>query len=257
MAVLVTLLAVVVALLALLVVGLLRSHAEILRSLHGLGVDLDPDADPGSVAPRSPGISVPRPGSRDPEREAVDIVGVTPTGDGASIAVAGARHPTLLAFLTSGCSTCAGFWTAFADNRRLHVPGEARLVVVTKGEEAESPARLRKFAPPGIPVVMSSAAWDAYDVPVAPYFAFVDGPSSRVVGEGAAGSWEHLAQMMEQAIADAGIAAPRRGRRARRADGAAREARVDAQLLASGIEPGDPSLYPSTTHDLHHHDDIG
>ncbi|MBA2326358.1 MAG: hypothetical protein H0V95_06910 [Actinobacteria bacterium] len=42
MAVLVTLLAVVVALLALLVAGVLRSHAEILRSLHDLGVDLDP-----------------------------------------------------------------------------------------------------------------------------------------------------------------------------------------------------------------------
>ena len=30
------------ALLAVLVAGLLRSHAEILRALHGLGVDLDP-----------------------------------------------------------------------------------------------------------------------------------------------------------------------------------------------------------------------
>ena len=36
------LLAVVVALLALLVAGLLRSHAEILRALHALGVDMDP-----------------------------------------------------------------------------------------------------------------------------------------------------------------------------------------------------------------------
>ena len=52
MAVLVTLLAIVLALLALLVAGLLRSHAEILRELHGLGVDMDPardDHDHGSV----------------------------------------------------------------------------------------------------------------------------------------------------------------------------------------------------------------
>lgn len=43
------LLGVVVALLAVLVVSLLRSHAEILRALHDLGVDLDP-ANPAEVA---------------------------------------------------------------------------------------------------------------------------------------------------------------------------------------------------------------
>ena len=42
MAVLVTLFGVVLALLALLVAGLLRSHAEILRALHELGANLDP-----------------------------------------------------------------------------------------------------------------------------------------------------------------------------------------------------------------------
>jgi len=48
MAVLVTLFGVVLALLAVLVAGLLRSHAEILRALHNLGVDLDPHrADDG------------------------------------------------------------------------------------------------------------------------------------------------------------------------------------------------------------------
>jgi uncharacterized membrane protein len=45
MAVLVTMLAVVLALLALLVAGLLRSHAEILRALHQPGVNLDPAPD--------------------------------------------------------------------------------------------------------------------------------------------------------------------------------------------------------------------
>ncbi len=44
MAVLVALFAVVLALLALLVAGLLRSHAEILRALHQLGVNMDPGA---------------------------------------------------------------------------------------------------------------------------------------------------------------------------------------------------------------------
>jgi hypothetical protein len=240
MSVLVVLLAVVVALLAVLVAGLLRSHAEILRALHQLGAGLDPDAPPPTA-----GV-VPRP--RASGRPAADLTGTSPEGDAVAVAVANVEHPTLLAFLTSGCTTCVEFWNAFADPRSLRIPGGARLVVVTKGEEAESPGRLRKFAPRDVPVVMSSAAWDAYDVPVAPYFAFVDGPSATVVGEGAAGSWDHLRDMLSQALADAGFdARARRGGRA--ASGSrARADRADAELLAAGIEPGDPSLYPRPEH---------
>ena len=59
MVVLVTLLAVAVGLLSLLVAGLLRSHAEILRSLHELGVDLDPGT-------RAPSATVSAPPSQKP-----------------------------------------------------------------------------------------------------------------------------------------------------------------------------------------------
>ena len=235
MSVLVVLLTVVVALLAVLVAGLLRSHAEILRALHDLGAGLDPDQE------SRPSGAVPRP--RATSRPAADVSGTSPEGDAVSVAVTEVDHPTLLAFLTSGCTTCVEFWNAFADPRSLRVPGGARLVVVTKGEEAESPGRLRKFAPRDVPVVMSSAAWDDYDVPVAPYFAYVDGASSTVVGEGAAGSWDHLRDMLSQALADAGFDA--RGKRPRRSGGSReRAARADEELLAAGIEPGDPSLYP-------------
>ena len=58
-----------------------------------------------------------------------------------SIAVAPARVDTLLAFLSSGCTTCAAFWEAFRDERRLGLPGGTRLVVVTRGPGRESPAR--------------------------------------------------------------------------------------------------------------------
>ena len=80
---------------------------------------------------------------------------------------------------------------------------------------------------------------------VAPYFAYVDGPTGAVVGEGAANTWSHLQDILGQALADAGV--EWRGTRRHRADveRAGREAHVDAQLLASGIEPGHPSLYPS------------
>jgi hypothetical protein len=240
--VLLVLLAVVVALLVVLVAGLLRSHAEILRALHGLGVDLDPDASP------APTVAAPRPDANRQLVTAVDIAGVTPHGDAASFTIVGADQPTMLAFLTSGCSTCVGFWEAFARSD-VQVPGDARLIVVTKGAEAESPARLRKFVPPSVPVVMSSEAWEAYDVPVAPYFAYVDGASGTVVGEGAANTWEHVASMCEQAIADAGLSSGPRAKR-RRPAGKAREARVDATLRAAGIEPGHPSLTPRTLSDL-------
>jgi len=229
--ILVLLLAVVVALLGVLVAGLLRSHAEILRALHQLGVSLDPDEAPAIADAdrvRLPATA----------RRAADISGETPTGDAVSIGVVEVSHPTLVAFLTSGCTTCAGFWSAFAQPR-LRVPGQARLVAVTKGPEAESPARLSKFAPRDVPVVMSSAAWDQFEVPVAPYFVYVDGPSGAIVGEGAAGTWEQLGGMLEQALEDAGLARRRR-RRARDAD---RAEDTDAELRRAGIEPGDPSLY--------------
>jgi hypothetical protein len=252
MTVLVAALAFVLGLLAVLVAGLLRSHAEILRALHDLGADLDPAHDIAQ-APTRVGLTVPRP--RAEPKVAVDLAGMTPHGDAVSIAIAGASHPTLLAFLTSGCSTCVDFWNAFADVDRLRVPGNARLVVVTKGEDGESPGRLRKFVPPDVPVVMSSAAWEAYDVPVAPYFAYIDGPTARVVGEGAAATWDHLAGMMAQAVEEAGISSRARRGRPRRLGGAAREARVDRTLAAAGIEPGHPSLYPVTDADLHDRSD--
>lgn len=177
MAVLVVLLGVVVALLGVLVAGLLRSHAEILRALHSLGADPDP---PGrDVSPSGMSAST---RDRHPP-EAVDVSGETPRRDALAVAVAGADHDTLLAFLTSGCSTCGHFWEAFADPGAAQVPGDARLVIVTKDATAESPSQLARLAPSRVPVVMSSGAWEAYDVPVAPYFVYVHGPSSQVIGE--------------------------------------------------------------------------
>lgn len=239
MSVLVTIEAVVIALLALLVAGLLRSHAEILRALHDLGAGISPDADsapttrprPGGVAPRSTGAP------------ASDVVGTTPAGDSIAIGVVGSGQGTLLAFLSSGCVTCAGFWEAFADVERLSVPGQARLVVVTAGPEQESQSRVAELAPPDLPVVMSTEAWEAYGVPVAPYFVYVDGNAHRVVGEGAAGTWDHVADLMGQALADSGLGD--RGSRRRRVPTGDAASRVDADLLSAGLHPGHPSLYQS------------
>jgi hypothetical protein len=238
MVALVTLLAIVVGLLGILVAGLLRGHAEVLRALHELGVNLDPTqvtAGGGPVRRTAPGV--PRPGARQGPIASFDISGESPNGDAVSVSVIGADRLTLVAFLSSTCLSCRDFWTAFADPR-LRVPGGARLVAVTKGNEAESPSALRKLAPPDVITVQSTDAWVAYGVPVAPYFVLVDGSSGDVVGEGAATTWEQVANLMDNAMADAGVG--RQGGRGR----LAREARVDDELRAAGVEPGDPSLYP-------------
>jgi hypothetical protein len=249
MVALVTILAVVVALLAVLVAGLLRSHAEILRALHELGVDLDPTSPGRGPARRAAPRGITAPPRRD-ETPAADVSGTTPGGDAVNIGVAGSDEPTLLAFLTSGCSTCAEFWRAFRDPDAIGVPGDARLVVVTKSGDRESVSQLRKLAPGEVPVVMSSDVWEAYDVPVAPYFVYVDGRSGLIVGEGAASTWQQVVSLLSQALEDAGLGNGSTRRRPRPRGDAAREALADQALLAAGIHPGHPSLYPRSEDDL-------
>ena len=256
MTALVALLTVVVALLAVLVIGLLRSHADILRRLHDLGIDLDaedPEASPGGV--RSPvalrGTRPGVPGERTTERgtPAHDLAGVTPSGAATAIGVVGTDHPTLLVFLSSGCMTCHDFWQAFARGEGRSLPGDGtRLVVVTKSPEHEQPAAVADLTPPGLTVLMSSEAYDDYGVPLSPYVILADGPTGQVVGEGAAATWAQVADLLAQAAADAGrslypAASPAAADRAARR-GVDRERRADEELARAGIGPGHPSLYP-------------
>ncbi len=214
---------VVLVLLTVLVAGLLRSHAEILRRLHALGSGLDTEVGSTSVP-----IDL-RADATATFAPAADLVGAGLRDDALRVAVLGTRHRTLLAFLSSGCLTCRGFWDAFADPPALDLPDDIRLVVVTKDAQDESISALRKLAPPGLPVVMSNAAWTDYRVPGSPYFVLVDGPAGRVRGEGTGADWEQVKNLLRQAADDASD------------DG--REARIDRELLAYGIAPGDPSLY--------------
>lgn len=250
-------LTVVVALLAILVVGLLRSHAAILRQLHELtgGSTHDHDHDhapPVEVAPGDPHPVNPAPGVAPPRdaQGAHDIVGMAPDGSATAIGLAGRDHPTLVAFLTSGCGTCLEFWGAIADPaERTLVGADTRIVVVTKGPERESVTDVARLAPPGITTVMSTEAWEDHDVPVAPYFILVDGRTGSVAGEGAATTWEQLTSLLGRAVADTSEANARNARRARGRNAAAvggwssREADTDQALIDAGILPGDPSLY--------------
>jgi hypothetical protein len=237
-------LAVAVALLGLLVAGLLRSNAEILRALHQMGADLSPRAPGGATVPVALSAR-PTPGRPD-AGDVIDLAGVTPQGDAVSLAVGGVRHDTLIGFLTSGCQTCRAFWDALRDNPPA-VPGGARLVVVTRGPEAESPGAIGALAGRSLPVVMSTDLWEHYDIPYAPYFVYVSGPGGRVVGEGVAAGWEEVRTLVANAVADGTTGDPVGAdlRPRSRAD-QARDAQVDRVLQEAGIHPGDPRLHPSS-----------
>lgn len=243
----------VLLLLGLLVAGLLRSHAEILRALHELrGVPLGvpaPRTAPANVVSDldfpgvRPGVAPPRATGAGGGAMAYDIAGTTPAGETALVGVTEVPGTTLLAFLTSGCSTCASFWRDFRNPDRLGLPLGMRLVIVTKGQEDESPSAVAEMAPGWATTVMSSQAWLDHEVPVSPYFLLVDGPTGRVIGEGAATSWRQVRDLMTQALDDmtitAGIAPTAVD------DEVSREVRADRELMAAGIYPGDPSLYPA------------
>ena len=269
MTVLIVVQGVVILLLAVLVVGLLRSHAEILRALHDLGVNLEDGAPQGGtktfdlrtraealssanrgVAPpgtpaeqrvSDQGIAIPEDG---PLGGAHDLMGVTPRGDAAAISVHGTEGLTLLAFLTSGCATCMDFWDAFRDPANRAVGGPStHLIVLTKGPDAESPASVANLADPELVTLMSTEAFDDYSVPIAPYFVLVDGSAGRVIGEGAAASFDQLSSLMSKALNDGGYGLGAQRTRRDVLRGLRRGASADEALEAAGIGPGHPSLH--------------
>lgn len=248
-----------VALLAVLVIGLLRSHADILRALHSLGAGLgDPGADDradGQARAGSAGVPVTMGPPLPPERSvgsAPDVSGTTPSGDALAVSLTSGPGSTLLAFLSSGCGTCAEIWRSLAAPHAHGLPADVRVVVVTKGPELEIPAEVARKAPPEVLTVMSTAAWSDYEVPGSPFFVLVDGATGRRTGEGVANQLSQVADLVRRARADEGPVPALHGATAggdgldglHGLDGKAREARNDRVLAAAGILPGDPSLYP-------------
>jgi hypothetical protein len=217
---------VLLVLLLILVAGLLRSHAEILKRLSA--------AERGQAAGNAtPELTQPEATPRrSDELSPAPLTGVTPAGDAVALALqAPASRPTLLAFLTSGCASCAGFWETLGEPR---LPPGIEVLIVTHGSDRESPGRLRKLAPEHVPVLMSSQAWADYRVPGSPYFVLVDG---LIRGEGVATTWPALASLVSDAVEDQRDAAPRSA-------GTRRARDIEATLTAAGIGPGHESLYP-------------
>jgi hypothetical protein len=193
---------VLLVLLVVLVAALLRSHAEILRRLGPEGAGSARLPDP-PVAERL-------------EASAPEIAGVTPTGDAIQLSLN--RTPTLLAFLSSGCTSCAHFWETLGGRR---LPDDLQPIIVTRGADREQRTKLRAMAPAAVPVVMSSEAWDDYAVPGSPYFVFVE--AGEIRGEGVATTWDALTSLLGDAVEE------QRG--------------IDERFAAAGIGPDHPSLF--------------
>jgi len=231
MTVVVVALCIVVVAQLVLVVGLLRSHAEILRRLHELGAGIDPE-QPDAAPARPDGVDAfaTAPSAPIDGRNADDVVGVSPSGEVLALRVREVRHDTVLVFLSSSCAGCKPYWPAL---EAPDVPGDTRVVIVTRGAPDEDADAIARLAPPGATVVMSNETWDAHDVPGSPYVVHVDGGTGRVRGEGTAGTWPAVRRLLLQGAA---------GRDKAAAD-ARRERDADRHLLAAGIAPGDSSLY--------------
>ena len=223
-------LSLVVILLGLLVAGLLRSHADILKRFESLGAGLEGGHDHGGQLtltrkpPQAP--STPR-----------TVEGVTPDGEPVVMALGVGDDPTLVAFLSTTCSTCSPFWEGLGSSQMYFGGRRHRVIAVTLGQSEESPTRAKTMAQSDLDVVMSSEAWSAFEVPGAPYFALIEPGSARVIGEGSAMTFASLEEFLTDATNDRewDLAHPTTDE----------ESRIDADLRRAGILPGDPRLYPA------------
>lgn len=213
----------VILMLLVLVAGLLKSHAEILRKLDRLGAG--DAAEPMSQAERlrTTGLGKAPLGA---------VSGVDPGGAATSASLEHGKGETLLAFLSTGCASCRVFWSELGIDTQMPTP-TTRPVIVTKGNASESPAKVAELAPNQVRVIMSDEAWDAFKVPLTPYFMLVDGEGG-VIGEGSATDMNHLNSLLKQSSADASPI---------RLGSKDRSELTDHQLSRSGVDPGDPSLY--------------
>jgi hypothetical protein len=262
---------VAILLLGVLVLGLLRSHALILKALHelGAGLELEKEAGTGVTLATSGGKPGPVPvelesgvvqATRKDSTRAHDIIGTDLDRVEQRVTVTTPGTRTLLAFLTSGCSVCQTFWDEFRG--QVDVPGDGALHIIAKGPAEESASSLRGLAGDR-DVVQSSGAWVDYDIPGSPYFVYVEG--GVVTGEGSATTWAQVRGLMAQGVADSEDARSAAGRAGPGLLVGDRDdlSRIDAELLAGGVRPGDASLYRAPDaepapadghHDHDHHD---
>lgn len=182
---------VLLVLLTVLVAGLLRTQAEILKELHGGGSQGGGEAIDFESLGASRGLRV-----------ALNVTGETPDAAPVAVNVMESDSDTLLAFLSTGCIACEEFWDEFRQGARLPLADGTQVVIVAKDRHEESPSRIADRRPTGVPVVHSGQAWTDYGVPMSPYFALVEGATGMVQSEGVADSWTKLTDMLTTGLRD-------------------------------------------------------
>ncbi len=247
MTVLVVLETAILIVLCILVAGLLRGYASVLRRLHELDAGALPA--PGNPPPFRTAEGVVEPAhqieGREEWAESHDIDGVTLRGEIVSVRTVGVVQDTIVAFLSAGCEGCAGFWHELSEPGLWSPPEGSRLLVVTKGPDEESPSVLSQLCPPDVDLVMSSEAWTDFAVPGSPYLVVADGRTGRVKGEGSGSSFSQVSGLIRQSISDARHPATRSAVGVKPDSDRRRERDVDRILLSAGIGPNDASLYGS------------
>jgi hypothetical protein len=236
----------VVGLLTVLVVGLLRSHAEILERLaqaegavEAAAEAAAEPADPHRWRPPEERVTTAVSPSivADSVRElSIDEVGGETLDRVPRVVRLTHEKPTLIAFLSTGCLSCASFFESFAATSPDSLEPDVDLLIVPKSREEENLTKLRKLAPPSFPypTIMSSETWAALQVPGSPYFVLVDGETHHLLGAGSANTWQQVQSLVEDSL----------GERETAVGGtSSRLAREHADLAEAGIGPDHPSLY--------------
>jgi hypothetical protein len=119
-----------------------------------------------------------------------DLVGVDPGGAPSSVGIEAGAEAVCVLFLSSSCRGCRDLWEGMGALGRVLGPG-VRVVVVTRGPEAEDAAAVGRLAASGggvsgaggvTEVVMSSQAYLDYGVGGPPFFALTVGTEVRTEG---------------------------------------------------------------------------
>lgn len=227
MTILVSVETVLLIIIGLLVAGMLRTHADIMRALN-----LAPSGEGSQATSEAANLELTAP----PDNVDAQLFAPAAALEGVNLDLNPVNVEmkrdggTLLGFLSSGCLTCLRFWHELSTpSNRLTLPPNGRLILVVKDPTEESLAKLREMAPVGHPVVMSSQAWSDYDIPGAPFFVWVDGPTATVRGVGAHDRVEGVLKLLSDQLLEETLPEVL--------------AEEDRQLLAAGIYPGHPSLY--------------
>ncbi len=177
-----------------------------------------------------------RRGRQPPRRSA----GPRSRGDSVTLSFGRGSPVTLLAFLTSGCTSCAPLWAGLHEARDLGLAGAA-------GGGHHPRRHAREPHAPGAPRALRrprwswpSAAWADYAVPARPTSS---SPTGRA-GSSAAARRSAGPSSRRWWPTRAPTRAARPIRRARTAE---RAERAEGALASAGIGPGHPSLYPGAS----------